>query len=402
MRISTSWIYSTGIEGITRNQAEMLRTQQQLASGKRVLQPSDDPIAAASALTTQQSLALTDQYARNQGFAKGTLGLAESTLAQAGDVLQEVRTLAISAGNGTLSASDRKSLAVELRGKLDALLGLANTRDGARGYLFAGYQDNTQPFVQTSAGVTYQGDQGSRALQVAAQRTLEVSASGASVFEGGFAGNGSFTVSASVANSGGGAADTGQVTNPTALTGHTYQVQFKVVGGVTTYDVVDTTAAANVVTGAAYKPGGAIGFDGMQFSMSGAPNNGDTFAIAPSTRQSVFKTLDDLATALEASGAGTSNKGVFQTRLAAGIASIDQASDQVLSVRTGLGARLRELDSLGSQAEGQTQNYKEELSRLTDLDYAGAISTLAQQQAMLQAAQQSYLKVTGLSLFKYL
>lgn len=402
MRVSTSWIYSSGVEAMARKQAEMLHTQQQLSTGKRVLQPSDDPIAAANALTTQQSLAHTAQYARNQGIAQGTLGLAESTLGQVGEALQDVRTLAVAAGNGSLSASDRKSLAIELRGKISALLGLANSRDGAGGYLFAGYQESTQPFVQTAAGVLYQGDQGGRELQVAAQRTLQIGASGASVFEGAKAGNGIFTVSANPANTGGGVADTGQVTNSAALNGHAYQVRFSVAAGVTTYDVVDTTAATTITSGAAYAPGMSIGFDGLQVSFSGAPADNDTFEVAPSTRQSVFKALDDLATALESSAAGTLRESVFQTRLGAAIAGIDQAHDQVLSIRTGFGARLRELDALGTQAADQTLHYQEELSRLTDLDYAAAISALSQHQLSLQAAQQSYLRVTSLSLFNYL
>ena len=402
MRVSTSLIFSTGTAAMMRKQAEMLHTQQQLAAGKRVMQPSDDPIAAANALTTQQSLALSGQYARNQGFAQGTLGLAEATLAQVGDVMQDVRVLAMSAGNGSLSGSDRKSLALELRGKTEALLGLANTRDGAGGYLFAGYQESTQPFVVTNAGVMYQGDQGGRELQVSAQRMLQIGASGASVFEGGKAGNGSFTVAATQTNTGSGFADTGHVTNPAAVTGHAYQVLFSVAGGVTTYDVVDTTTALNITSGAAYTPGMAMGFDGLQFSMSGAPNAGDSFQVAPSARQSVFKTLDDLATALESIAAGTIKESVFQNRLGNAIASIDQASDQVLAIRTGFGARLRELDALGTQAADQTLHYQAELSRLIDLDYAEAISSLTQQQTSLQAAQQSYLRVTGLSLFNYL
>src|SRR6185369_13890271 len=118
MRVSTSWIYSVGASDLSRKQAEMLRTQQQLASGRRVLVPSDDPIAASAALGVEQARALNEQYGRNQGFAQDTLRLAESTLAQAGEALQDVRELAIAAGNDTLSAADRASLAVSVRGKL--------------------------------------------------------------------------------------------------------------------------------------------------------------------------------------------------------------------------------------------------------------------------------------------
>jgi flagellar hook-associated protein 3 FlgL len=74
----------------------------------------------------------------------------------------------------------------------------------------------------------------------------------------------------------------------------------------------------------------------------------------------------------------------------------------VLSVRTALGARLRELDALGSQAADETLLHQQELSRRVDLDYAEGASRLAQQQLTTQAAQQSYLRLTSLSLFNFL
>jgi flagellar hook-associated protein 3 FlgL len=146
----------------------------------------------------------------------------------------------------------------------------------------------------------------------------------------------------------------------------------------------------------------AITFDGLQFSMNGTPSNNDTVAVAPSPRQSLFKTLDDLATALESSAAGTLNDAGLQNRLLSGLASIDRANDQVLGARTAAGSRLAELDSLGTQNAQQKLNYQDELQSLTGIDYNAAISSLQQQSTSLQAAQQTYLKVTGLSLFNYL
>lgn len=402
MRVSTSWIYSSGAAVLTQKQADLARAQQQLSSGNRVLAPSDDPVAAAAALTVRDSMALAARYASNQAAAQSTLGLTESTLGQIGNALQDVRTLAVQAGNGTLNAADRRSLAIQLRGQIDSLVGLANSRDGAGGYLFSGYQDQTPPFARTAAGVVYQGDQGGRALQVSTERTMDIGVNGASAFEGARAGNGSFTVTAGAANKGGGIADAGRVIAPAALTGHAYQVVFHGTPGSMTYDVLDVTASANLVTGAAYKPGMAIGFDGLQFSVSGTPADNDVVDVAPSSRQSMFKTLEDLAATLESSGAGTLSDAAFHSRLISGLASIDQASNQVLAARTSAGARLGELSALGTQNARQQIDYQGELASLVGVDYNAAISTLAQQQISLQAAQQSYLRVTGLSLFNYL
>ena len=402
MRISTTWIYTRGSDAISRKMSELSRTQEQISTNKRVLAPSDDPIAAASALTTEQARSLTEQYARNQGFAQGTLVLAEATLSQVGEALQDVRTLAGAAGYGALSAEDRRSLAIELRGKLDSLLGLANTRDGAGGYLFSGYQDGVQPFASSASGVAYQGDQGNRALQVGTNRQIAVSASGNDVFEGAHAGNGSFTVSAAVGNTGEAISDAGRVISPSGFTGDSYRIRFHVSAGVTTYDVINTTTSATLTSGAAYQPGASINVDGAQVTITGSPAGNDTFDIAPSTRQSAFKTIADLAAALESNADGSLSEAAFRTALTQGMAGIDQAHDHVLSVRTGFGARLRELDSLSALTQDQSLYYQRELSRLTDLDLAEAVSRLTLQQVTLQAAQQSYLKTVGLSLFNYL
>jgi flagellar hook-associated protein 3 FlgL len=399
VRVSTSWIFSTGSQTLMRKQAELLQTQTQLSSGKRVVRPSDDPGAASNALTTEQARARVAQYARNQGVAQGTLALAESALAQAGEALQGLRELAVAAGNGALSRADRAALAVEVRGRLEHLLGVANARDGAGGYLFSGYQDSVQPFARSPAGIAYQGDQGSRALQVGAQRLLEVSASGSSVFEGARAGNGHFTIAADAGNAGAAWADAGQVVNPAGLTGDSYRVVFT---GAATYDVLDVTTGTTLATGAAYAPGATIAFAGMQFAISGTPAAGDRFDIAPSARQSAFALLDEFASLLEGYAAGTVGEGEYQTRLSAVGAGLDEQHDHVLAVRTALGARLRELDALGAQAADETLLHQQELSRLVDLDYAEGASRLAQQQLTTQAAQQSYLRLTSLSLFNFL
>jgi flagellar hook-associated protein 3 FlgL len=402
MRISTAWLFSSGAATISRKQSEMAKTQEQLSSGKRVLTPSDDPIAASNALTAEQARALAEQYLRNQGMAQSSLGLAESALAQVGEVLQQARTLVVSAGNGSLGPKDRASLAQELRGTLDTLLSLANTGDGAGGFLFSGYQDGLQPFVQGASGVAYQGDQGSRTLQVGAQRFLQVSASGSDVFEGSRAGNGSFTVTPGAINGGSAIADAGRVIDPAALTGHGYRIVFATGGAGTTYDIIDTTTATTLVSAAAWTPGSAITVDGMQLTITGTPVGNDRFDLAPSPRQSMFKTLEDMAALLASSAQGGVGEAAYQTGRLSALAGIDGALDHALSVRAQAGTRLRELDTLGSIATEQSVAQQQVLSRLVDLDYADAISRLAQQQATLDAAQKSYLRVTGLSLFNLL
>jgi flagellar hook-associated protein 3 FlgL len=168
------------------------------------------------------------------------------------------------------------------------------------------------------------------------------------------------------------------------------------------YDVVDVTSGTTLVSGAAYAPGATLAFAGMQFTITGTPAAGDRFDVAPSARQSTFALLEEFATLLEDSATGAVGQAEYQTRLASVMAGIDQAHDHVLSVRTALGARLRELDALGVQAADETLLHQQELSRLVDLDYAEGASRLAQQQLTTQAAQQAFLRLSSLSLFNFL
>ena len=166
MRISTNTIYETGVSQLGTLQSNIAKTQLQLSTNRRMITAADDPIASARALEVTQSQSVNSQYATNRQNARASLSQVELALAGSVGLLQDVQTLAISAGNGALSQADRLSIATEIEGRLTDLIGIANTADGAGGYLFSGFRSSTLPFTQTSAGAQYHGDQGSRQLQV--------------------------------------------------------------------------------------------------------------------------------------------------------------------------------------------------------------------------------------------
>lgn len=398
MRISSTAIYDANVSLLGQQQTKMLHTQMQVASGRRILTPADDPVAAARALEMTQSDAVNTQYTANRNAAKYSASLSEGILQSVTSLLQDVRDVAIQAGGGAINNSQKQTLAVALQGRLDELVALANSKDGTGNYLFSGSQGGTQPFANSATGVQYQGDDLQRLIQVSSARQMSITDSGADVFMRIKDGNGTFTIHPAAANAGNGIANQGSVANPALLTGNNYQITFNVVAGVTTYNVTNTTTAAVVVAGAPYTSGQTINFDGMNMSISGAPANGDTFTVAPSTSQSLFKTISDLITAL-GNGATPSQ---FKNGLGAGINNIDQGLNNVLTVRASLGSRLRELDALQTTGDDLGLQYKQTLSQLQDLDYTKAISDLTQQQIGLQAAQKSFKATADLSLFNYM
>jgi flagellar hook-associated protein 3 FlgL len=177
MRISTKTIYEVGTNQITTLQTAMSRTQQQLSTGRKNLTAADDPIATARALEVTQSQSINTQLVTNRSNAKGLLSLETVALASSTSILQDIKDLAVKAGNGSLTNKDRESLAIELEGRLADLLGQANTSDGAGGYVFSGYKSTTLPFTQTPGGAAYQGDQGpTRPITAAAAAASSVPA----------------------------------------------------------------------------------------------------------------------------------------------------------------------------------------------------------------------------------
>jgi len=398
MRISTGMMFDVSTRGMLNDQAELLRTQQQMSTGKRMLSASDDPVAASRALGVRADAALSTQQAASQTAARGALELAENRLGAVGNLLANARTLIVAAGNGALADSDRQSIASELRGLYAELLGMANAQDGQGRYLFAGYQDGTQPFTETAAGALYNGDQGSRALAVASARQIAVSDNGHSIFELGRSGNGVFKTALGGANAGTASASVGNVYDAALLTGHAYRMVFNVVGTATTYDVLDLTAGSTLSSANAYVNGAAIRFAGIETSVEGAPANGDSIDITPSTSQSLFKSFADAIAAVSAS----STASLRGTRLGTALAELDSGSERVLAVRADFGSRLRELDDLSALGESERVLLEGQRSQLEDVDYAKAATDFQRQQLALQAAQQTYVKMASLSLFNFI
>lgn len=402
MRLSTNTMYEQSLTSILVQQESLQKTQQQISTGRRMLTPADDPVAAAQALNISQTESLNTQFAENRNNAKSSLSLSETVLGSVSDLIQDVRVEAVYAGNGVLTDSDRVTFANTLRGRLEELIGAANATDSSGRYLFSGFQGTTRPFTQTPTGVQYSGDQGQRLIQVASSRQIALSDSGTDVFERIKNGNGVFVTAAGAANTGSGLISSGLVTNPASLTGQSYRVDFAVVAGVTTYDVVNTTTSVTLSTGNAYTSGSAINFDGLQFDVQGSPATGDTFTVGPSTNQSLFTTIDNLITTLTASSTTPADHTKLTNGLNTALRNLDNSLDHILTIRASVGTRLQEIDSLQDAGEDLGQQYQQILSQLQDVDYARAVSDLNRQQVYLEAAQKSFNKVSGLSLFNYI
>lgn len=301
MRISTHQIYQSGVDAMLDQQSKLFKTQMQLSTNLRLLSPADDPTAAAQVIGLNESIAITEQYRSNAGAAQARLNIEDGTLSGVSNALQRARELAVRANNGTLSADERKAIALEIRQIMGEVQGLANTKDASGEYIFGGFQSQTKPFSDNGSGVfTYSGDQGQRQLQIGPSRQIAVGDSGLDVF---------------------------------------------------------------------MKVGNAAG----------------------TGYQDVFTTLYSLATELEANTPNNSR-----------ITEIDNALDNVLGTQSRIGARLNTIDREEQVNASYSLQLETTRSSVRDLDVAQAASDLSRQSAVLEAAQLSFIKIQGLSLFNYL
>ena len=401
MRISTNQLQQQGINSMLEQQGKLSKTQLQVSTGRRILTPADDPAAASQVLGLTQQKEVVGQYQSNADAARARLSLEESALVGVGDLLRRVRELAVQANNAPLSNSDRASIAQEVRQRLDELLSLSNTKDGNNEYLFAGYQGLTQAFTPNTAGsFDYNGDEGQRYLQIGPNRQVAVGDSGTSVFRAIRNGNGIFTTQENSANTGTGIIDPGTVNG--TFVPDTYALAFIQVLPTDPVTYTVTGVTSGLVASGTYTSGSSINFNGVQTSVSGTPANGDSFSITPSANQDIFTTVQNFARGLETAISTPASQAHFNNTMNRTLTDLDRSLDNVIDIRTRVGSRLNAIDSQKDFNDSFKLQLQETLSNLQDLDYAEAVSRLNLQITGLQAAQQSFIKIQGLSLFNFL
>jgi flagellar hook-associated protein 3 FlgL len=396
MRVSTSGAYASGLSAMQRLQAALDQTQRQISTGRRILTPSDDPLAAARALEIRESIGRLEQFDRNANVASNRLAQEESALGSVNNVLQRVRELALQANNATQTNESRGLIAVEMRQNLDQLVQIANQKDGNGSYLFSGNLESTTPVTRTGAAFAYNGDQGQRYIQVGEGRQVADGDSGAAIFFSIRNGNGSFSTAPAVGNTGTGVLGPGSVTDPSAWDQDQYTVRFI---DPANYEVLDSSAA--VVSTGTFQAGDTLAFNGIEFSLDGQPAAGDEFSVAPSAYQDVFSMVDQLATTLEQGATDFASQAAVNNGINAALQNIDQAIGNVLDVRIQVGSRLAAIENQVDSNGAFKLNYQDTLATIEDLDYAEALSRLSLEVTTLEAAQQSFIRTQSLSLFNY-
>jgi len=307
MRVTQAGFYNQATQQMGKQQSKVFETQAQLSSGKKILRPSDDPALAAAINNLKSQMDVNQRYLTNLSRMEDTLKMQEASVSSSIEVVSRIKELSVQAANDTYSASDRKTVAIEVKELISSLADLGNMRGTDGAYLFSGFSQDKAPFSQSSLGViTYTGTADYQKVLVDEGRSMQIGIPGSDVF--------------------------GSVQYSDQATGTTSSI-----------DMFATL-------GEMYQ------------------------ALVTNDADAIRNTLD----------------------------KVSSVHEHIVVQQSNIGSRMKRVETLSNAIEDRDFTYKSLQSSMEDLDYVEAASRLKNQSLALQAGQQTFAQLSGLSLFKYI
>lgn len=407
MRVTTNLIFDQNLRAINNSQGQLSDIQTQLASGKRILRPSDDPVGASQVIRLTEELDKITQYNRNNDLVTNSLELQETTLRSINDVLNRGRVLAVQAGNGILSDPDKQAIGAEIEQIRNQVVDLMNTQNSSGEYIFSGYQSATQAFefnaTATENHIQFVGDDGTNVIQISDSVSIQGTTSGKTLFE-----NVTARLNFTLSNVTGVTFDDYQIKNQGSFDAfHTAnfdpvvpannQYRFDIIAA----DQMQVTnvGTGNVVDTLAFQSGELFSYNGIEMTANAVA--GDSFQIDLNRPQksNIAETLHNMFLALNDSSL---NPQEYASIIDDTLVGLDNGLNQMARENASIGARLNIAESIkGSQLDAEVANQKAR-SAIEDVDYAAASSEFAKQETALEAAFASFPRIANLSLFNYI
>ena len=172
------------LAGLNQTRQQLNQADLELASGRSINAPSDNPSGTVALILNHSAQSQTDTYQTNINDLQSKLQIADASLNSAVSVINQAITLGTEAGNSDLSNGDRQAIAQQLSGIQQQLVGIANSTSGGT-YLFGGTLVETQPFTinpLAPAGVTYNGNSSVTSVQIADGQSVSVNVPGDQLF----------------------------------------------------------------------------------------------------------------------------------------------------------------------------------------------------------------------------
>ncbi|EPJ46651.1 MAG: hypothetical protein OFPII_19090 [Osedax symbiont Rs1] len=423
LRVTTAQQFTNAIDNMQRSNVSLDRLQQQASSGKRVLQPSDDPVAAAHIIKLERELAQYEKYDINIKVTDRRLTLQESILSTMRTSMNRIKELLIQGSTGTLTDNDRGSIAVNMETEVEFMASLMNSQDGQGEYIFAGSKNSTKPYqLQVGGGYDYQGDDGQRRIQVSNDLYIPSNDSGQYLFEavsadlvttvkGAYSTLGSTALVANVSFANQAAQDEytaatkglGDLTITVDPTGASYSITDS-----SGDPVFDKTGTA--ITGIPYPaPGIKVEVHGMEFDLL-APPGAPAATAAESTnvlhtepeQKNILDIVQGYADALKVPLSDQQKRDDFSVATSKMFEQWSQASERNIESVTRLGTRLKFIETVQSNNLDFKLFAETSLSSIQDVDMPAVISKYKLEEITLQASQAIFGRVAALSLFDHI
>lgn len=407
MRVTTNLIFDQNLRAINTSQGSLSDIQTQLASGKKLLRPSDDPVGASQVIRLTEEIDKISQYQRNNDLVTNALELQETSLRTINDVLNRARVLTVQAGNGIMSQADKQALGSEIEQIRNQVVDLMNTQNASGEYIFAGFQSATQAFefnpTATDNHIRFVGDDGTNSVQLSDSVTIQSTSTGKTVFEDVRA-----RLNYSVDNAVGATIETSKIKNQGSFDAFHQQnfdpanplnneYQFRITGA----NEVEITNIGSglVIETMPFVSGELISFNGAEITANAVPGDSFTLSLNRPEKTNVAETLHNLFLALNDS---TLSQDEFNSRIDDTLVGIDNGLNKMARENSSVGARLNIAQSAtGSLLDAEIANQKAR-SSIEDVDYAEASSEFAKQETALEAAFASFPRIANLSLFNYI
>lgn len=407
MRITTQTYFDTALIGIEQQRSAVSQLTQEVASGKAVNTPADNPAAFANAQRLQASSQALSQLSTDNSSLSNQLGLGSQTLSEALSVINNVRSIALQAANGTANAANRSALAQQVQSAKAELLNLANTKGGNGGFLFGGSKSGGAPFAQQPNGsVAYRGDGASEQIHTAPNQSVQGLLSG-EVFSAVPQGNGYGYMTAAAGNQGSGVPVLTGVTNVSAATAFrdgsaatsAYTISFSSGPSGLTYTVKQ---GGSTVSTATFSPGMSLTLGGISLRFDGTPAAGDQFTLSPSRPQSVFDTLDQLVAALQTPQSTAAQHARNAQQVDAVLSNLNQSQTRVLSLQSTVGVAMQAIRNTNNSNATLQTNDQQGISSALDANIPQVLTALDEHKLALTAAMGAFGSLSKLSLFNYL
>lgn len=407
MRVTTNLIFDQNMRAINTSQGQLSDIQSQLASGKKLLRPSDDPVGAAQVIRLTEELDKITQYSRNIDLVTSNLEIQETSLRSITDVMNRARVLTVQSGNGIFSQPDREAVAAELEQIRNQVLDLMNTQNASGDFIFAGYQSQKQAFAfnpsDANNPILFMGDDGINQVQISDSVSIQSTSSGKELFEN-VNGRLNFTVSningATLTDyeiSKQGTFDSFHKSNFDPINNANNQYRFTISNS---NQISVTNVGSNtVVDTLPFAVGQPTFFNGIALTLDGGVGNSVTLDLNRPEKQNMAETLHKMTLALKDPNISQQD---FASMIDDTLVGIDNGLNKMARENSSIGARLNIAQSVQSSLLDSEVSNQQARSAIQDVDYAQASSDFARQETALEAAFASFPRIANLSLFNFI